>query len=206
MQRLCSPAMNALTPLGLKARGGCVQRPHGLCVHITRAAVTRCRFAARALWSRVAFVGEDAKLSRARRGVARAADASAGRTASTIQARVAQDASGDAIRRRFLVRACGPLRCCRARSQGCGSRRCRTFSRREATPSCQARRSCLKTPPCCSPSRACCSSSPSSWGRRVSHAQATRRQPLTLSAPRADAAACDSEGHDNAEVRAHKRH
>lgn len=112
MQRLCSPAMNAflpLAPLGLKARGGCVQRPRRLCAPLTRAAETRCRFAARALWSRVAYVGEDAKLSRARRGVARAADASAGRTASTIQARVAQDASGDAIRRRFLVRACGPL-------------------------------------------------------------------------------------------------
>jgi len=107
MQRLCSPAMNALLPigpLGLRARGGCVQR-RALALSardVGRPAL--CRHAARALWSRVASAGEDTARSRARRGVACSTDATAGHTAGAARASIAQDTSGDAIRRRFLVR------------------------------------------------------------------------------------------------------
>ena len=66
-----------------------------------------CRHAARALWSRVASAGDDATRSRGRRGVARSTDAGAGRTAGAARASIAQDTSGDAIRRRFLVRGFG---------------------------------------------------------------------------------------------------
>ena len=115
MQRLCSPALNAFRPLGplcLRARGGCVQRPRS-CLRgrvFDAGREPAGRYSARVLLSRAAFVGEDVKL-RTRRGVARAADAAVGRTAGVIQARVAQNTSGEAIRRRFLVRAPGPLRC-----------------------------------------------------------------------------------------------